>query len=132
MSALYFLPQAAVEGWTARGAVEVATGVLTVQAGSARGQRLALEPAVRFLGVAGGGGDPGGLTGKVKAIAELKVAGAELLGDSVLLGDVAYDVQQGFTAMPQRAMPRPADPTPREKARNDAAELARFLLNKLP
>lgn len=132
MSALFFFPQAAVEGWTARGAVEVAAGVLTVQAGSARGQRLALEPAVRFVTVAGGGLDPNGLTGKVKSAAELKAAGAELLGDSVLLGDVAYDVQPGFTALTQRAAPEPPTSSPREKARNDAAELARFLLNKLP
>jgi hypothetical protein len=132
VSTLFFLPQAAVEGWTARGAVEVAAGVLTVQAGSARGQRLALEPAVRFVGVAGGGFDPNSLTGKVKPAAELKASGAELLGDSVLLGEVAYDVQQGFTAAAQRVTPQPASPTPREKARNDAAELARFLLGKLP
>lgn len=132
MSALFFFPQAAVEGWTARGAVEVAAGVLTVQTGPARGQRLSLEPAVRFVAVAGGGVDPNGLTGKVKAAAELKAAGAEVLGDSVLLGEVAYDVQQGFTALAQRVEPQPQAASPREKARNDAAELARFLLNKLP
>jgi hypothetical protein len=131
VSALYFLPLAAVEGWTARGVVEVAGGVMTVQAGSARGQRLKLEPAIRFLGVAGGGLDPNGLTGKVKAETALRETGAELLGDSVLLGDVAYDVQQGFTALAQRVEAQPSSPSPREKARNDAAELARFLLNKL-
>lgn len=129
---LFFLPQAAVEGWTARGAVEVAAGVLTVQSGAARGQRLALTPAVRFLGVVGGGFDPNGLTGKVKVAAELKATGAEMLGDSVLLGDTAYDVQQGFTALAQRVAPEPALPSAREKARNDAAELARFLLKNLP
>ncbi|HET7754701.1 MAG TPA: hypothetical protein VFK85_12400 [Anaeromyxobacteraceae bacterium] len=149
MSTLYFLPQAAVEGWTARGAVEVAADVLTVQSGTARGQRLELQPAVRFLGVAGGGFDPNALTGKVKGAAELKTSGAELLGDSVLLGDVAYDVQHGFTALPQRAVAIAPSTSaaasaatasvatspvasPREKARNDAAELARFLLNRLP
>jgi hypothetical protein len=132
VNTLYFLPQAAVEGWTARGAVEVASDVLTVQSGSARGQRLALEAAVRFVGVAGGGVDPNGLTGKVKSAAELKSSGAEVLGDSVILGDVAYDVQHGFTALAQRVEPTPATPSPREKARNDAAELARFLLDRLP
>jgi hypothetical protein len=132
MSTLFFLPQAAIEGWTARGAVDVEAGTLTVQAGSARGQRLALEPAVRFLGVAGAGLDPNGLVGKVKSLAELRAAGAELLGDSVLLGETAYDVQQGFTALAQRVEARSDSPSPREKARNDAAELARFLLGKLP
>jgi len=132
MSTLFFLPQAAVEGWTARGVVDVTAGILTVQGGSARGQRLALEPAARFLGVAGGGLDPNGLVGKVKSLAELRSEGAELLGDSVLLGEIAYDVQQGFTALAQRVETKGDSLSPREKARNDAAELARFLLGKLP
>lgn len=126
MSALLFLPLAAVEGWTARGAVEVSANVLTVQSGSARGARLELVPAVRFLAVAGEGADAGGLTGKVKPVAELREAGAELLGDSVLFGEVAYEVQQGFTAQEARQT------SLRQRARDDAAELARFLLNRLP
>ena len=68
--------------------------------------------------------------------------GAELLGASVLLGDVGYEVQSGFLADAKAVVagtpggagasgggPGEADV---EKKRADAEALARFLLENLP
>ena len=51
---------------------------------------------VRFMKVAGGEADPNDLLDRVKTEVELSEVGAELYMDSVIHGDVAYDVQPGF------------------------------------
>lgn len=58
-----------------------------------------LTPAVRFLKVEGGDADPHQLLGKVKTTASLEAMNAETMAESVLLGDTAYRVQPGFSAV---------------------------------
>ena len=65
----------------------------------ADGKAYQLQPAVRFLMVEGGDGDPHQLLGKVKTTAQLEALGAESMAESVLLGDTAYRVQPGFSAL---------------------------------
>jgi hypothetical protein len=104
--------------------------------GAGKGRSYALEPAVRFVKLVGAEQDPHKLVGRVKTVAQLRARGAELLGDSVLLGEVGYEVQPGFLADPQ-AVPGGAQPpaaTPDaalEKKRAEAEALARFLLENL-
>ncbi len=56
-----------------------------------------LTGAVRFLKMEAGE-DVKGLLQKVKTLAALKQMGAEHYRESVILGDSAYQVQQGFLA----------------------------------
>jgi hypothetical protein len=53
---------------------------------------------VRFLKILGGEEDPHGLVHKVRSCAQLRDMGAEPVGDSCILGDLAYEVQPGFLA----------------------------------
>jgi hypothetical protein len=48
-----------------------------------------------------GAGDPHEIVGRVRPKAPLADKGAEILEGSMILGDNAYDVIQGFTAAPQ-------------------------------
>jgi hypothetical protein len=125
MAGLLFVSQAMLEAWSGRGKLAFAGDTMTLRQGDGTGHRYTLEPAVRFLDVVGASGDPHGLVAKVKTDTQLRALGAERMGDSVLLGDVGYDVQPGFLAS--------ADATAGADAaqRHDAAALARFLLENL-
>jgi hypothetical protein len=148
---LLFVSQSLLDAWTERERVEVSGGALTLRGREGEGRRYALDPAVRFLRVAGGGEDPHRLLARVKTTAQLRSMGAEVMAGSVVLGDVAYEVEEGFLAEAAAVQAasagspvdpaRPAGPAPRDggdagsgqdERRREADALARFLLDNLP
>lgn len=91
--AVVFIAQATLQQWADRGKVRLdETTLLLVK----EQRQVALRPAVRFTHVLGSDNDPNGLVGKVKATEQLVELGAEHYMDSVLLGEVAYTVVEGF------------------------------------
>jgi hypothetical protein len=139
-----FVAQALLATWVGQGRIDVDGTSLALSGDPGRARRYALEPAVRFLRVAGGGEDAAGLLARVKSLAQVKELGGEAMADSVVVGEVAYEVEPGFLAeagvveAASRAVPvdRPPDagrPLPRdlEDRRKEAEALARFLLDNL-
>ena len=55
-----------------------------------------LQPAVHFVKLVSDEGDAAALVGRVKTEAQLKAIGAELVANSVVLGDAAYECENGF------------------------------------
>lgn len=96
-----FISQERLDAWTAENRVQVAGDVMTL---ADAGRAFRIRPAVRFIKVAGGDDDPNDLLEKVKADSDLDEMGADHYMDSVIFGEVAYDVQSGFIG----------DPLPRE------------------
>jgi hypothetical protein len=122
-----FLPQCLMDSWTADGRIRLEQDMLVVPED---GTGLALSPAVRFMREVGGGGDPAGLIGKVKTMAQLEELGADHYRDSVLVGESAYEVVEGFCAVLAGAPTRPPAGGVEEEA-TDAESLARLLIEKL-
>jgi hypothetical protein len=98
MPGLLFVSQVALEAWAEQRKIDFEGDVMTLAAGDGRGRSYALDPAVLFLKVLNGERDPNQLVAKVKTLSRLKELGAEHLEDSVVLGEVAYQVQPGFLA----------------------------------
>ncbi len=109
-----FVPQARIDDWMSAGSVDFDTKALGPTDGSAR---LEGEAAVWFQREDTDTGDPHGLIGKVKTAAQLEALGAEHMSNSVIIGDTAYVVVEGFAgtapsaeslelAAPQAAAPR--------------------------
>lgn len=94
MSGRLFVPQTQLDTWLEDGLVDVTVDGLAI---SGEGRILPLEPAFRFLSLLDGE-DAAGLLSRVKSEGELRGLGAEPYGDSVLLGEVAYEVVPGFLA----------------------------------
>jgi len=154
---LLFVSQALLDTWAEQGRIDLVGNVITLLVGEGRGRSYALEPAVRFLRVAGGEADPHQLLARVKPLAQLREMGAEAVADSVVLGDAAYEVEPGFlveaaaveaavsapraaagaeapgpAAGAARGPPgRPGPPRDLEERRREAEALARFLLDNL-
>lgn len=63
----------------------------------ALGARFRLEPAVHFSSVVAG--EDQGLLGLVKTTSQLRELGAELVADSVLYGESAYQCESGFIGL---------------------------------
>ncbi len=63
------------------------------------GQRFTLREGLRFLTEVTGQPDAHGLIGKVKDMEQLAAIGGEHMADSVIVGDNAYQVQQGFVGV---------------------------------
>jgi hypothetical protein len=95
MTGLLFVPQSQLDAWLEAGSVDVTAEGLHLQEAATVAPPLPLEPSFRFLSLLEGE-DAVGLLGKVKSEAQLRDMGAEACGDSVLLGDVVYEVAPGF------------------------------------
>ncbi|HEY5678357.1 MAG TPA: hypothetical protein VIR81_16305 [Myxococcales bacterium] len=149
-----FVPQSVLDRWSEQGRIQVDGNVLTILGEQ---KSFALTTAVRFLKMEAGE-DRAGLLAKVKTTDALKQMGAEHYMDSVLLGESAYQVQQGYladanalrraAAASQPPPPRaPVPPAPRsaaganpapktppaqgEKKEGEQDMLAQFLLDHL-
>jgi len=137
MAGLLFVAQAMIDSWADQGRIDFVGTVMTLLSGEGRGRSYALEPAVRFLALLGAETDPHQMLKKVKSVAQLKELGAEVIDASVVLGDVAYEVEPGYLAevsalqaaaaakaAPARAAPPPpAPPPPPPAAARPAAPL---------
>ncbi len=87
-----FVSQSQMDQWTAAGKVALQDDVMAVPA---LGRTFRLEGAVRVLKVVGGSDDQR-LIGKVKTSIDLAALGAEHYGTSVLVGETAYECEEGF------------------------------------
>jgi hypothetical protein len=151
MAGLLFVSQAMIDTWADQGRIDFVGNVMTLLSGAGRDRSYALDPAVRFLALLGAETDPHRLLKKVKSLTQLRELGAEVVDASVVLGDVAYEVEPGYLAemsalqaaasaqadLVRAGPPGPAKPTTGplpanlEARRKEAEELARFLLDKL-
>jgi hypothetical protein len=97
-----FVSQEVVDQWSAdeRIAIDGDLMILTLTQ-----QRVRLEPAVRVLRVVSGTQDPYNLVGSVKTPSELVAFGGEQYMSSLLVGEVAYDVQPGYFGDPLDSAP---------------------------
>ena len=105
MSGLLFVPQTLLDGWLQDGLADLTADGLQVPSASVT---LQVEAAYRFTAVLDGE-DGARLLDKVKTERQLRELGAEPYGDSVLLGEVVYQVVPGFTARTPAGGPRPDD-----------------------
>jgi hypothetical protein len=148
---LLFVSQTLLDAWAGQGRIDLDGRSIALLGGPGRGRRYALDPAVRFLRVAGGAGDAAGLVARVKSLSQVRELGGEAMADSVVLGEVAYEVEPGFLAeasaveaaaraapiAPQASLPVPPGsgrrelPNDLEDRRREAEALARFLLDNL-
>src|SRR5437763_16164118 len=94
MADYLFVPQSVLDRWSEQGRIEVDGNVLTILG---EHKSFALTPAVRFIKMEAGD-DNAKLLQKVKTTDALKQMGAEHYMESVILGESAYQVQQGFLA----------------------------------
>ncbi len=93
-----FIPQDALNAWLDEGRANIDGEVMTVP--EQNDARYQLTTALRFVSEVAGGGDEHGLVGKVKDISQLEELGGEHCADSVVLGDNAYEVIEGFLGEP--------------------------------
>lgn len=93
-----FFPQASIDQWGVEGKIELSSDELVLVA---EGRRYRITEAVRVLVEVTGAEDPHGIVGKVKPKAELEPMGAEILENSMILGDNAYDIVPGWAGTPE-------------------------------
>lgn len=93
-----FFPQSCLDQWGVEGKIELSPTELVVLA---EGRRYDITEVVRVVVEVTGSPDPHGIVGKVKAKADLEKIGAEILENSMIIGDNAYDVVPGWAGRPQ-------------------------------
>ena len=103
-----FVPQQMLDQWLSEDRVEVDGETMITKP---EGQRFELTTAVLFKTEVTGAEDAAGLVGAVKDLEQLAEIGAEHYADSVILGDNAYQVVEGFAGTP----------VPSEEAADDVA-----------
>lgn len=92
-----FFPQAALDQWIGDGKVDLAGDELTIKP---EARRYRILEAARIVREVTGLPDANDLVGKVKTRQYLSGLGADLLENSMVLGDNAYDVVPGFVGAP--------------------------------
>jgi hypothetical protein len=125
MTGALFLPQPSLNAWLEDGHVDMGHDALIFTADRTQ---IPAVPAVRFAQLVDGQ-DGQRLMGKVKAVEALRLIGGEVSLGTVMLGDAAYQVDEGYlltVELPARA----ARPPPKGSGQ-EADLLAQFILNKL-
>lgn len=92
-----FFPQACLDQWGIEGKIELTEAALVILA---EGRRFDITEVVRVVVEVTGAPDPHGIVGKVRSKAELESMGAEILENSMIIGDNAYDVVPGWAGAP--------------------------------
>jgi hypothetical protein len=122
-----FLPQKTLEDWATSEKADLAQGQLVVK--ETRTSHP-VTPAVHFVKVVSGD-DAHGLIGRVKTAPQLQALQAEHMADSCIVGEVAYEVVEGYvTEVQTPAGQGKADPR-KKTASPEADLLAAFILDKL-
>jgi hypothetical protein len=135
-----FIPQERLDDWSASGTVGLDDTRMSLRDGD---EGLDLAPAVRIVREVSGEGDPRGLVGKVKTLEQLEELGADHYRDSVIVGDSAYEVIEGFVGAWAAPAQRPASVAEQTSGADDggqqeageeltdAEKLAKLLIDKL-
>lgn len=92
-----FLPQEALDAWLDADRIQLDGEIMTLKP---EGQRFRLSTAVRFMVDLTESGDKQQVLGKVKDIDQLTAMSGEHSMDSVIFGDDAYQVVEGFVGDP--------------------------------
>lgn len=92
-----FVSQATLDQWLGDDAVDVDGDVMAIKR---LGHRFQLNTAFHFVSEVAEGGDAGELVGKVKTLDQVVALGGEHCAGSVILGDNAYEVIEGFLGLP--------------------------------
>jgi hypothetical protein len=92
-----FISQAQMDKWTSEGKVKLEDDVMHLPA---LNRSFRLETGVCFESVVEGGDDRHGLIGRAKSSNQLQELGAEHYGTSVILGEIGYEVVEGFLGTP--------------------------------
>lgn len=128
-----FFPQTALDEWVADETIDLSVDELVIRP---EGRRYRIAEAARVLAEVTGGADAYELIGRVKTVGFLEGLGAELLGNSMIIGDNAYEVVRGFLGVPigsfeeHVASVRGAQ-LEQIASENDEALLARYLMHNL-
>lgn len=124
-----FFPQTLLDTWISDDRVELVGDELTLRD---EGRRYRIVEAVHVLRDVAGAGDAGKLVGKVKTKEQLTSVSAEILENSMIVGDDAYDVAPGFIGEPVGAFAdRTQGASVVPNAQNDEEMLAQFLMKSL-
>jgi len=130
-----FFPQAALDQWLHDGRIDLTSNELVIRA---EGRKYKIVEAVRVMVEVSGGQDVHELIGKVRTFAYLVELGAELLGASMVIGDLAYEVIPGFLGSPIGSFAEhrsdsipPPRPTGTPGPTSDEDLLAQFLMRNL-
>lgn len=122
------------------GSIEVAGAEMTILA---ENRKYRVAEAVHVMREVTGTPDGNDLVGKVKSKMFLEELGAELLEGSMIIGENAYDVIQGWLGVPtsswgeyaqspERQKARASQPSfPTEEPKTDEDLLARYLIKNM-
>jgi hypothetical protein len=122
-----FFPQIALNEWVATDRVDLSADELLIRA---EGRKFRIVEAVRILREVTDTPDPHDIIGTVKSKAYLAELGAEILEDSMIIGDNAYDIVPGFAGAPIGSFADHQKAAPNERAQSmstDEELLAAFL-----
>lgn len=92
-----FISQSKLDAWLSESLVDVTGELMTTKP---EGRKFELKTAVLFMEELTGAGDPHDLVGKVKDLEQVVAVGGEYASGSVILGDHAYTVIEGFVGAP--------------------------------
>lgn len=88
-----FVSQETIDRWLTEDRIDVEGERITLKP---YGLAIELEAAVHLLNEVAGGGDEKAWLGKVKTVEEIEAEGGEHDPGSVILGESAYEVVEGF------------------------------------
>jgi hypothetical protein len=115
-----FFPQLLLDQWGIEGKIDLTGNELVVLA---EGRKYRIEEYVHVVAEVTGANDPHGFIGKVKPKAVLDELGAEILENSMIIGDNAYDVVPGWAGTAATSFTKHLDSKERARARGGKTDV---------
>jgi hypothetical protein len=121
-----FFPQQALDEWLGQGRAMLVDDELTVGPAA---RRFKLQSALHFVAEVAGTPDAHDLVGKVKTVEQVQAMAGEHYADSVVLGDNAYQVVEGFAGelLPGGSAPVASKRSARNSLAGDSDPYARLV-----
>jgi len=89
-----FLPQEKLEAWVKDGKISFSDNVITTLTGNR--VKYKLVPAYKFIKLTSGEVDEPKLLGSVKTKEDIEHLKPDIFLDSIIIGDIAYEVEMGY------------------------------------
>jgi hypothetical protein len=114
-----FIPQDKLETWIQDGKISMTDNVITTLTGNRVSYKLV--PAFKFIKLTSGDTDIQQLIGTVKTKNDIKHLNPDIFMDSIIIGDMAYEVEMGYIG----------NITGNDKDLDDIALLSKYILENI-
>ena len=114
-----YIPHEKLEAWVTDGKISFSNNIIHILSGAKASYKL--TPAYKFIKLTSGNDDVENLIGKIKTKNDLINLNPDIFHDSIIIGNVAYEVEMGYIG----------NLTEQDVEKDDISLLSKYILDNM-